>query len=114
MQVNSAQDYLTQQKRRIVAATYHKTPPPQSRKHNGVFLSAMANNATQYQRFVIPTLAAGSAGAIGGATFTNLCCLSNGAVGAPGAFQSVTTQGSVRIQDLNLPRSYRATAVSGS
>lgn len=114
MQVNSAQDYLTQQKRRIVAATYHTTPPPQSRKYNSVFVSAMANNATKYQRFIIPTLAAGSAGSLGGATFTSVCCLSNGAVGAPGAFQTVTAEGNVRIQDLNLPRSYRATAVSGS
>jgi len=94
MQVNSAQDYLTQRKRQIVAATYHSKPPPQSRKHNGVFLSAMANNATQYQRFIIPTLAPG-AGAIGGATFTNLCCVSN-AIGAPGTFNSVTDRGVVR------------------
>jgi hypothetical protein len=60
-----------------------------------VFLSAMANNATQYQRFIIPTLAPGSAGAIGGATFTNLCCVSN-AIGAPGTFNSITDRGVVR------------------
>jgi hypothetical protein len=95
MQVNSAQDYLTQRKRQIVAATYHSTPPPQSRKHNHVFLSAMANNATQYQRFIIPTSTTGSGSKIGGATFTNLCCLSN-AIGAPGTFNSVTDRGVVR------------------
>jgi len=95
MQVNSAQDYLTQRKRQILAATYHSKPPPQSRKSNQVFLSAMANNATQYQRFIIPTITTGSGGAIGGATFTNLCCLSN-AIGAPGTFNSVTDRGVVR------------------
>jgi len=96
MQVNSAQDYLTQRKRQIAAATYHSKPPPQSRKSNQVFLSVMANNATQYQRFIIPTLSAGSAGSIGGATFSNLCCVSN-AIGAPGTFNSTTDRGVVRV-----------------
>lgn len=109
MQVNSAQDYLTRRKRQIIAATYHTTPPPQSRRHNGVFLSAMANNASRYERFIIPTLAAGNAGRIGGATFTSFCCLSNGAARAPGTFLTTTTQGQLRIQDLNLAMSYRAT-----
>ena len=96
MQVNSAQDYLTMKKRQIIAKTYHTTPPPQHRKHNSVFLSAMANNATQRQRFIIPTLAPG-AGAIGGATYTNWCCLSNSSSAAPGAFATTTDKGIVRF-----------------
>jgi hypothetical protein len=104
------QDYLTAKKRQIIAATYNTTPPPQSRKRNAVHLSVMANNATQYQRFIIPTLAPGVGGAIGGATFTSMCCLSNGALGAPGTFQTVNTKGqNLRVQDLNLAMSYRAT-----
>lgn len=108
MQVNSAQDYLTERKRQIIAATYHSTPPPQSRKRNGVHLSAMANNATRYQRFIIPTLNAGSAGAIGGATFTSLCCVSN-AIGAPGTFNTVTDRGVVCVNVIP-PLGVKATA----
>lgn len=92
MQVNSTQDWLTQKKRQIIAKTYNSTPPPQSRKYNSVFLSAVANNATRHERFIIPTLAAGMAGPIGGATVTSMCCLSNSATGALGAFQKVTPE----------------------
>jgi hypothetical protein len=112
MQVNSAQDYLTMRKRQIIAATYHSVPPPQARKYNNVYLSAMANNATQYQRFIIPTLAQGSAGSIGGATFSNMCCLSNSAVGAPGAFQTVTPHNPTNMRVTQPPaRSVVATRV---
>ena len=95
MQVNSTQDWLTMKKRQIIAKTYHTTPPPQSRKHNGVFLSAMANRATGYQRFIVPPnpgLANPTA-----ASFTSFCCLSNGQTGAPGVFSTVTNQGIVRF-----------------
>jgi hypothetical protein len=94
MQVNSAQDWLTERKRQIVAATYHSVPPPQSKKYNYVYISAAANNANQYQRYVIPTLAPGSAGAVGGSTYSTKCCLSN-SLGAPGAFATVTDRGVV-------------------
>jgi hypothetical protein len=96
MQVNSAQDWLTMKKRQIVAKTYHTTPPPQSRKHNGVFLSAMANRATQRERLVVPQVS-GWGSAPGGATYSNLCCLSNGNSAAPGVFTTTTTQGIVRF-----------------
>ena len=106
MQVNSAQDYLTMRKRQIVASTLYSRPPPQSRKYNYVFTSATANGATQYQAVNrINTSAWGSAA--GGRSFVSLCC--SGAVGAPGVFQVVNTQGQLRIQDLNLAMSYRAT-----
>ena len=106
MQVNSMQDWVTQKKRRIIAATYHSTPPPQSRKYNSVFLSAVANGATQRERFIVPPNPGLST--VPGATYSSLCCLSS-SLGAPFAFSRVTTQGSLPIRDLNLAMSYRAT-----
>ena len=94
MQVNSAQDYLTMRKRRLIAVSYHSTPPPQSRRTNSVFLSAMANGATQRERFVAPFQGAWG-GASGGATFTSLCCLTS--TGAPGTFATTTDHGIVRF-----------------
>jgi hypothetical protein len=112
MQVNSMQDYVTMKKRQILAATYNSVPPPQARRSNALHLSVMANNATQYQRFIIPTLAQGSAGSIGGATFSNMCCLSNSAVGAPGAFQTVTPHNPVNMRVTQPPaRSVVATRI---
>ena len=108
MQVNSAQDWLTRRKRQIVAATYHTTPPPQSRKYNYVFTSALANGANQRQRFIVPPTPGTST--IPSATYSSLCCLSNGQTGAPFTFSTVTTQGSLLARDLNLAMSYRATA----
>lgn len=109
MQVNSAQDYLTMRKRQIVAKTYHSIPPPQTKRYNSVFLSAVANGATQSQRFIIPTLAQGP-GAIGGATFSNWCCLSNGSSAAPGTFATTTDKGFVKLS-LQQPMSVTATRV---
>jgi hypothetical protein len=107
MQVNSAQDWLTNKKRQIVASTYHRTPPPQSRKYNYVFISALANGATQRERFIVPPNPGLST--IPGATYSSLCCLSAGQTGAPFTFARVTTQGNIPIRDLNLAMSYRAT-----
>jgi hypothetical protein len=107
MQVNSAQDWLTQRKRQIVAATYHTTPPPQSRKYNSVFLSAEANGATTRERFIVPPNPGRST--IPGAVYTSLCCLANGQTGAPFTFSRVTAQGNIPIRDLNLAMSYKAT-----
>lgn len=109
MQVNSAQDWLTAKKRQIVAKSYHTTPPPLSRRHNGVFLSAMANNATQRQRLVVPQVS-GWGSVPGGATYTSLCCLSNGNTGPPGTFSTTTTQGIVRFNIIP-PLSVTATRV---
>jgi len=54
MQVNSAQDYLTAQKRRIVAATFATAPPPPQRRYNFTALSVIANKATQYNKVPYP------------------------------------------------------------
>lgn len=99
MQVNSAQDWLTAKKRQLIAKTYHTVPPPQSRRHNGVFLSAMANEATQTQLLVVPQVS-GWGSVPGGKTISNWCCLSNGSTAAPGTFLTTTTQGIVRFNVL--------------
>ena len=54
MQVNSAQDYLTAQKRRIVAATFATTPPAPHRRYNYVYVSMLANKSTQYNKLPYP------------------------------------------------------------
>ncbi len=109
MQVNSAQDWLTKRKRQIVAQTYHTTPPPQSRKYNSVYISAVANGASQRERFIVPPNPGLSTNA--GATYSSLCCLSLGQTGAPFAFSTVTTQGSIPRQSLGLAMSVHATPI---
>jgi hypothetical protein len=94
MQVNSAQDWLTRHKNRIIARTINVDPSPQSRKTNTIYLSAVANGATQRERFVAPFQGA-RGGASGGATYSSDCCLSNNATGAFGAFQNITDRGIV-------------------
>ena len=89
MQVNSAQDWLTKQKRRIIAQTINVDPPSQSDKTNAIYLSAVANGATQRERFVAPFQGA-RGGASGGATYSSLCCLSLNANGSFGTFQVTT------------------------
>ena len=108
MQVNSAQDYVTLRKRRIIAATYNTVPPPVSRRNNQIFTSAEANGATQYQRNVYAFQGA-RGGAIGGVSWSSQCCLANGAVGAPFAFQTTTDRGIVRFNIIP-PLSVKATA----
>jgi hypothetical protein len=74
MQVNSTQDWLTKQKRRIVANSIAVAPPPQSQRTNELFTSLEANAATQRERFVAPFQGAWG-GAIGGATYSSECCV---------------------------------------
>ena len=74
MQVNSAQDWLTKYKRRIIAKSTNVAPPPQSQRTNAMVVSLEANAATVRERFVAPFQGA-RGGASGGATFTSECCL---------------------------------------
>jgi hypothetical protein len=74
MQINSAQDWLTKQKRKIVAKSINIAPPPQSQRTNALVVSLEANAATQRERFVAPFQGA-RGGASGGATFSSDCCL---------------------------------------
>lgn len=63
MQVNSAQDYLTAQKRRVIAASFVSAPPPLNRRYNYVYTARVANSETRYNKLPYPqnlSLAAGS------------------------------------------------------
>jgi hypothetical protein len=73
MQVNSTQDWLTKQKRRIIAKSSNLAPPPQSQRSNQLYTSIEANAATQRERFVAAFQGAGG-GRIGGATYSSDCC----------------------------------------
>ena len=92
MQVNSAQDYLTQRKRQIIAASYNRTPPPQKRRTNEMFTSVVGNGATQRQRFILPTVSAWG-GVPGRATYSSQCCLAS----TPLALGIVVDSGVVRF-----------------
>jgi hypothetical protein len=107
MQVNSAQDYLTERKRQLIAATYQTiATPPQKRRNNTAHTSVVANGATQRQRFVAPYQGAWG-GASGGATFTSRCCLTGG----PIALGRVVDSGVVRFNVIP-PMSVTATRLS--
>lgn len=75
MQVNSAQDYLTNQKRRIIAASLATAPPPQKRRTNGQYVGIIANKSQQYTRFVPAPGVNAYYPAVLGATFTSTCCV---------------------------------------
>lgn len=103
MQVNSAQDYTTLAKRRVVAKTYLTVSPPVSRRNNQVYTSAVANQATQYQRNLYAFQGA-NGGAIGGVTWTSQCCLGTSVF----AFSTTTDRGIVRFNVIP-PISVKAT-----
>jgi hypothetical protein len=73
MQVNSAQDWLTKYKRRVITKSVPLAPPPQSQRTNTTFTSIEANQATLRERFVAPFQGAWG-GASGGATYSSECC----------------------------------------
>ena len=106
MQVNSAQDYLTKYKRRVLARSYGATPPEQKNKTNTLYMSVEANAATQRERFVTSAVSAWG-GAPGGATYSSDCCLTWN-----GAFSTVNTKDGVNRQAL-MPIGRRATTVTG-
>jgi hypothetical protein len=75
MQVNSAQDYLTQQKRQIIARSLLTSPPPQKRRTNEQYIGVLSNKSERYRRFVggvgINTLGPATLGT----TYTSSCCV---------------------------------------
>jgi hypothetical protein len=72
MQVNSAQDYTTALKRRVVAKAAVVAPSPQKRKNNTLYTAVAANRATQRRRFIVPLQP------VTPATFTSDCCGGSG------------------------------------
>ena len=71
MQVNSAQDWLTRYKRRVLAKSFN---PPQQLRSNTLYTSVEANQASQRERFVAAFQGA-NGGRSGGATYTSDCCI---------------------------------------
>lgn len=100
MQVNSAQDYLTMKKRQVIAKSYYTIPPPQSKRYNSVYTAVTASNATQRQRFIIPTQA--GIGAIGGATYSSWCC----GTAIPGVFSTTNERNLQLVRDIKIPMSF--------
>jgi WD40 repeat protein len=84
MQVNSAQDYLTQVKRQLLA----KAPAlalsrsPQNRKSNETYISQLANRSSQYEKVPYPQTLSLAPGSVPGLTYVipglrptvSLCC----------------------------------------
>ena len=75
MQVNSAQDYLTNQKRKIIARSLSGAPPPQKRRTNTMYIGVLANKSQQYTRFVSGVGINTVGPATLGRTFTSDCCV---------------------------------------
>ena len=100
MQVNSAQDWLTKYKRRVISKSYNT---PQELRSNSLYTSVQANQATQRERFVAPFQGA-RGGASGGATYSSDCCT------VSDVFSGTALHGVVRFNVIP-PLSYRATTV---
>ena len=75
MQVNSAQDYLTQMKRQIIAKSLTSSPPPQKRRSNTQYIGVLANKADRYDIFVAGVGMNTVGPATLGKTFTSFCCV---------------------------------------
>jgi len=75
MQVNSAQDYLTQMKRQIIAKSLTVAPPPQKRRTNTQYIGVIANKSDRYDIFVGGVGINTNGPATLGKTFTSLCCV---------------------------------------
>jgi hypothetical protein len=71
MQVNSAQDYLTQMKRQIIAKSLAVAPPPLKHRSNTQYIGVLANKADRYD--MVGVNAGGPP--ILGRTFTSFCCV---------------------------------------
>ena len=73
------QDYVTQKKRQIIAATFKSTPPPAHRRYNYVYTAVKGNGASQFERKFVPGQVYNTNRvALGGVQYTNLCCLTAG------------------------------------
>jgi hypothetical protein len=75
MQVNSAQDYLTQVKRQIVAKMLINSPQPAHRRYNYVHISQLANGQSQFEKGAYPqTLSLAPRSVPGGRRTFSWCC----------------------------------------
>jgi len=79
VQINSVQDYVTQKKRQIVAATFQLNPPPAHRRYNYVYTAVKGNKASQFERNFVPGQVYNTnLVSLGPVQYTNLCCLTAG------------------------------------
>lgn len=82
MQVNSAQDYLTRYKQRIVARTYVQNPPSPKNRVPSNYTMVVANEAQQRERFIVPL----QPGITTAATrYRSFCCVSGTRGRIPGS-----------------------------
>lgn len=75
MQVNNVQDYVTQKKRQIIAASLATAPPPQKRRSNTQYIAILGNKSQQYTRFVGGMGINAYYPATLGTTYTSACCV---------------------------------------
>jgi hypothetical protein len=75
MQVNSAQDYLTQMKRQIIAKSLASSPPPQKRRTNTQYIGILANKSDRYDIFVAGVGINTVGPATLGKSYTSFCCV---------------------------------------
>jgi hypothetical protein len=75
MQVNSAQDYLTQMKRQIIAKSLAVAPPPLKYKSNTQYIGVLANKSDRYDMSVAGVGINTVGPATLGRTFTSFCCV---------------------------------------
>jgi 16S rRNA G966 N2-methylase RsmD len=80
MQVNSAQDYLTQVKRQVISKIYVADPPFGKNKVPSTYLSLKANNASRHQMTVAAACRGNNTCSGLGETNTSQCCTQSGAV----------------------------------
>jgi len=98
------QDYVTKKKRQILASTFYSTPPPQNGKTNSVYLSTVANSATQRERFILPSPGAPGT-APGRASYSSFC--SACAASVPGVLTVVN------VKDIHLTRQFPMSVHNG-
>ena len=75
MQVNSAQDYLTQMKRQIVAKSLALSPPPLKQRSNTQYIGVLANKSDRFDRFVAGVGINTVGPATLGTTYVSFCCV---------------------------------------
>ena len=75
MQVNNVQDYVTQKKRQIIAASLAVAPPPQKRRSNTQYIGVIANKSDRFDRFVAGVGINTVGPATLGTTYVSFCCV---------------------------------------
>ena len=75
MQVNSAQDYMTQMKRQIIAKSLALSPPPLKQRSNTQYIGIVANKSDRYDMLVAGVGINTVGPATLGKTYVSFCCV---------------------------------------